>query len=65
MRRHKVTVIYESGAKVTTRCKNFTVDHSPGRGIIELGWDKARPKPLAIGIDHVVAVWSKRSWWPL
>ncbi len=62
MRRHKVTVIYESGAKVTTRCKGFEVAKSEGRGITGVKWLDARPEPLAVGLDHVVAVWSKKRW---
>ncbi|MES2532849.1 MAG: hypothetical protein V4636_17545 [Pseudomonadota bacterium] len=64
MRTIKVTVVYESGVKVTTRCKDFMVYGHDTRGITSIEWEDARPRPNAIGLDHVVAVWSKKSWWP-
>jgi hypothetical protein len=64
MRKYKVTVVYESGAKVTMRCKAFSIEKTPGQGITSVEWDKPRPRPLVFGVGHVVAVWSKRAWFP-
>lgn len=64
MRLAKVTIIYRSGAKMTLRCKNFTVKTSTVDGrITELSWEKPRPQPLEIGsLDQIVAVWSRKVW---
>ncbi len=64
MRLVKVTIVYKSGAKVTFRCKEFTVKTNTVTGrIMSLEWDTPRPRPLEIGcLDEIVAVWSRRVW---
>ena len=62
MRRHKVIVVYKSGAKIKVRCKSFTVTRDPiAREVREVTWIKAKPKPLLAGIDEIAAVWQVRS----
>lgn len=67
MRRVKVTIIYKSGAKITLRCKSFSVSSSRLDGsITKLEWDDSVPRPLDAGVADVVAVWSRTvwRWWP-
>ncbi len=63
MRRVKVTLIYDNGARVTLRCKSFTVHTSTlTKDITRLSWTAAKPDPLHAGVDHVVAVFSRKVW---
>jgi len=55
-RKHKIKVIYKSGAVQVIRCDTFSVKHAPGK-ITELSWENAKPTPLFIGVDEVAAVY--------
>ena len=56
LRKHKVKVIYKSGATQIIYCDKFGVTHAPGR-ITELSWENAKPTPLFIGVDEIAAVY--------
>lgn len=55
-RKHKVRVIYKSGATIDVRCNGFKVRTKGGR-ITELEWSDLTPNPLHVGVDDIAAVW--------
>ena len=54
--RHRITVIYKSGATIDLTCEDFSVRQAGGT-ITQLAWDDPEPRPLHIGVDDVAAVW--------
>lgn len=59
MFRHKITVIYKSGARQTFYCKDFTAKMRNGE-VHEVSWEKASPVPMYFGVNDVAAIWRHR-----
>lgn len=55
-RRHQATVVYRNGVVLKFWCSELTVRRTMG-SISGLEWDRAKPRPLHIGVDEIAAVW--------
>jgi len=55
-RKHRIRVIYKSGAIMDFDCNEFTVERNSTTGWLECGWTDAWPNPLLLGIDDIAAV---------
>jgi len=56
MRRHKVVVIYKSGARVQLKTDKFELTKEGGR-LVSVDWGNARPRPMLFGIDEIAAIY--------
>ena len=55
----RVRIIYRSGAEQHFRCSRFTLSRSRLDGALTgAKWENARPDPMLIGVDDIVAVWT-------
>jgi hypothetical protein len=52
-------IIYKSGVVQELYCTSIKVTRNVFGGITEISLTDADPKPLAIGVDEVAAVWTK------
>jgi len=56
-RRHKIKIIYKSGATQVLNCTAFRVTRAAEGGITAVSWENAKPAPLVIGVDEIAAVY--------
>ena len=54
--RTALTVIYKSGAKMDLTCDSFEV-RMRGAEVVEVLWEKPRPRPMFFGVDNVEAIY--------
>ncbi len=59
MAKPNVRIIYKNGAIIDISAKRFVVTKN-GAIITKLTWESAKPRPLAVGIDEIAAVWELR-----